>query len=303
MIGVISMPHRMADPHTVVPPTWLLPEGTILGERIDGWMPRQPLILTALMEVDGPDFAETSGLDQADEIVVCASWRCTSTNVRGAWRSMPTRLDRCDSAFRLQLDLPAGALDVGLALRTTIALRQRHGRDYDETVARRPGSVLWHDHPTGRVIALGSPKFPVAAVDFVTAGYGDAASAWRLLLDASDLRAPVEASVKLLINVSNERLISAVTDGWRDPSAWLIRSMLSFAVQRELVHAALDRINDVVPLDHDEGTLGSVLKGLIAERFPDVDVRALCRERERDPNGFETHLQARLGLLQVAEGA
>jgi len=35
MIRIITMPHRMADPHSVVPPTWLLgPEGGILGDRI-----------------------------------------------------------------------------------------------------------------------------------------------------------------------------------------------------------------------------------------------------------------------------
>ena len=302
MIGIITMPHRMADPHSVVPPTWLLgPDGGILGDRIDDWISSAELRLTSQMELNGLDFASSCGLNPKDEVVVCAAWRCTTTHLRGSCRAKPFRLDRCEESIPLELVVPPGSLEGGLVVRTTISLICRVDAKPDPTVAKRPGSILWHDHPTGRTVALGSPKFPVAAIDFAATGFGDVGSSWRLVLDASDLAAPLEGAVRLLINSRNERLMAAVTEGWRDSGAAVIRSLLGFAVQRELVHAALDRINDLCAIDPEQGSVGAALKGILLERFPDVDSREIRKERDRDLQTFETHLQARLGLLQIGE--
>lgn len=303
MIGIITMPHRMADPHSVVPPTWMLgEEGGILGDRIEDWISTSELSLTAQMEINGADFAASCGLEPDAEIVVCSAWRCTATHLRGSDRSAPIRLDSCNDTIQLAMVIPSGSMEGALVVRTTITLHRRGSKKLnDGTLAKCQGSILWYDHPTGRMISLGSPKFPVAAIDFAAAGFGDAGSSWRIMIDAGDLSAPLESALKLLINSCNERLMSAVTDGWRDSGSAIIRSLLGYAVQREMVHAALDRIHDLESAELDEGTLGSALKGLLMDRFPEIELREIRRERDRDMQAFETHLQARLGLLHIGE--
>lgn len=302
MIAIITMPHRMADPNTVVPPAWILAsEGGILGERIEDWIPSRGLRLVGQVEILGDDFARSAGLQPADEVVVTAAWRSTATHLRGCCRAGPFRLDRCGDPIPLELMIPPGDLDEGLVLRTAVSLHRRTGRGTDPTLAGRTGSVLWHDHPTGRSVALGSARFPVSAIDFTASRFGEAGSSWRLVIDASDLSAPFRGAVRLLINTRNDRLLAAVTDGWRDPGAAVVRNLLGFAVQHDLVHAALDRAGDMVGLVPDAGSIGEGLASILAERFPDMEPLAIRRERDRDPQAFETHLQARLGLLQIGD--
>lgn len=302
MIAVITMPYRMADPQTAVPPAWILgDQGGILGDSIEEWIPSTALRLVAQMEILGADFASSAGLEPADEVVVTAAWRCTATHLRGVCRAGPFRLDRCEGPIPLELSIPPGSLDTGLVLRTSVSLHRRLRPGQDPTVAVRPGSILWHDHPAGRLVSLGSARFPVHAIDFAASRFGEAGSSWRLVIEADDLGIPFQGAVRLLINSRNDRLITAVTEGWRDPGAAVVRNLISFAVQRDLVHAALDRAGDLAVLDPEPGSVGEVLKGVLAERFPDLDPVGIRRERDCDPQAFETHLQARLGLLQFGE--
>lgn len=304
MIGIISMPHRMADPLTVVPPAWILADtGGILGDALEDWSPETPLRLMAQTEILAEDFARSCGLDMADEIVVTASWHCSSTHMRGFQRSEPIRLEASPGTISLEVEVPVGLADQAIALRTTISLHKRKLQGGDPTVAVRQGSILWHDHPTGRVVTLGSIRFPVVGIDFAATGFGEAGSCWRLVIDASDMSASFAASVRLLLNTRNPRVISAVTEGWRDPGSSVVRNLIAFAVQRDLIHAALDHAGDLAQLDVDPGSTGEALQSVLRERFPDLDPREVRKERDRDPLAFETHLQARLGLLQGGDGA
>lgn len=303
MIGVISMPHRMADPLTVVPPAWILPDtGGILGEALEDWSPESPLMLMAQTEILAEDFARSCGLDIQDEIVVTASWRCPTTHMRGFRRSDPIRLDACIGAIPLEVAVPAGVADQEIVLRTTISLHKRNAKGENPTAAVRQGSILWYDHPTGRQVTLGSMRFPVVGIDFAATGFGEAGSCWRLDIDAADMTSSFASSVKLMLNTRNPRVLSAVTEGWRDPGSSVVRNMIAFAVQRSLVHAALDHAVELAQLDADPGSTGEALQAVLRERFPDLDPVEVRKERDRDLLAFETHLQARLGLLQGGDG-
>lgn len=303
MIGIISMPHRIADPLTVVPPAWILADaGGILGDTFEDWSPETPLRLMAHTEILAEDFARSCGLDMMDEVVVTASWHCPSTHMRGFQRSDPIRLKACAGAIPLAVEVPSGVADQAIALRTTISLHRRNVQVGDPTAAVRQGSILWHDHPTGRVVTLGSMMFPVVGIDFAATGFGEAGSCWRLVIDATDMSASFAASVRLLLNTRNPRVISAVTEGWRDSGSSVVRNLISFAVQRDLVHAALDHAGDLAQMESNPGSTGEALQSVIRERFPDLDPREVRKERDRDPAAFETHLQARLGLLQGGDG-
>jgi len=212
------------------------------------------------------------------------------------------RLDACSGIIPLELTVSAGVADGGLMLRTTISLHRRNAHGQDQTAAVRQGSILWYDHPTGRPVALGSMRFPVVGIDFAVTGFGEAGSCWRLVIDATDLGAPFASSARLLLNTRNPRIVSAVTEGWRDPGAAVVRNLIAFAVQRDLVHAALDHASELVQLAADPGSIGETFQAVIRERFPDLDPREIRKERDKDPLAFETHLQARLGLLQNGDG-
>ncbi len=296
---IVIPPHRMADPGSVRPPQWVTEkEGMLVGDRLDHWVPTDELILTGRLELDLNSFIGSTGLSHNDEVVVVASWMCTTTHQRGSHRSSPDTLIDGPAGHTLRLSIPAGSADGCILVKAAVCLHQRRSSQGDPSVASETGSILWQDHPVGRPVSLGAARFPVACVDFKASGLGEVGSSWRIVMDSQDLEAPVARVVRLYINRLNEALVRSLTSDSRDPQAGQIQGLLRFAVERELVMAAL-RCHERLGLgDWKEGSFGALLRSTLRRRFPDCNPRAVASRLASDPTGFEVELQARLGFLQ-----
>lgn len=299
MSTIVIHPYKRADSLSVTAPQWLLTEtGAVLGDRLDGWVPSSTLVLSAVMEVDVPVFASSTGLSLQDEVTVLCSWQCTSTHLRDCVVYPPLKLGELPRQVALSMTVPSGQLDSGVLLKATICLHRRTSTTSDPMVANQVGAILWQDHENGRHVSLGSGRFPLALVDFKNTGLGEAASAWRLMVDSRDIDAPFKRVVRLYINSLNGRIVRALGENARGIESSLIRQLLQYDTEKELVMIGIREHAQVDLSQKEDGTLAAVLHGLLQKRFPEQSANALASRMSDDPKGFETELQARLGFLQ-----
>lgn len=298
MSTIVIHPHRRADSLSITVPQWLLTEtGAVLGERLDGWVPSSTLDISAVMEIDARAFISSTGLTSEDEVTVLCSWQCTATHLRDFAAKPPLKIGELPRQVALRLTVPSGRLDSGILLKATICLHKRCSVNPDPMVASQPGAVLWQDHENGRHVSLGAGRFPLALVDFKTTGLGEAASSWRLLVDSQDIDAPFKRAVRLYINSLNGRVVRALGEKARGVESSLIRQLLQYEIEKELVMIAVREHALITASQKENGTLAAVLHDLVQRRFPERRADQLSSRMIDDPKGFETELQARLGFL------
>jgi hypothetical protein len=299
MSTIVVHPHRMADRLSVSMPQWQLTQtGAVLGDRLDGWVPSSSLDLSAVMEIDGAAFALSTGLSPEDEVTVLCSWQCTATHLRDCSVNPPVKLSDLPKRFALRMTILEGRVDSGVFLKATICLHRKISKNSDPMVASQTGAILWQDHENGRHVSLGAGRFPVAMVDFKTTGLGEAGSSWRLVVDSQDIDAPFKRLVRLYINSLNGRVVRALGENSRGIEASLIRQLLQYDIEKELVMIGVREHLRIKASQKDDGTLAAVLDDLLRKRFPEQGVEQLVSRMNEDPKGFETELQARLGFLQ-----
>ncbi len=299
MSAVVVHPHRRADFHSVTAPQWLLTEtGALVGDRLDGWVPSSILDLSAVIEVDRLGFASSTGLSLHDEVKVLCSWQCTVTHLRDCSVGSPLKVGELPRQVALRMTIPPGQLDCGVLLKVSICLHRRVSPNTDPMVASQPGAILWQDVENGRHIALGAGRFPMAVVDFKTTGLGEAASAWRLSVEAQEIDAPFKRVVRLYINRANVRVVRALAEGARGIESSLVRQLLQYDIEKELVLTAIREHDRIAGSPKESGSLAAVLHDLLQKRFPEQTVDVLLSRMLEDPKRFETDLQARLGFLQ-----
>jgi hypothetical protein len=144
---------------------------------------------------------------------------------------------------------------------------------------------------------LGAGRFPLALVDFKTTGLGEAASSWRMVVDSQDIDAPFKRAVRLYINSLNGRVVRALGENARGGESSLIRQLLQYEIEKELVMIAVREHALITASQKENGTLAAVLYDLVQRRFPERRADQLSSRMIDDPKGFETELQARLGFL------
>jgi hypothetical protein len=299
MSTIVIHPYRRADCLAVTVPQWLVTEtGAVLGDRLDGWVPSSTMDLSAVMEIDVAALASSTGLSLEDEVTILCSWQCTATHLRDCARNEPQKIGKLRRQATLRMTIPAGRLDSGVLLKSTICLNRRISINSDPMVASQPGSILWQDHENGRHVSLGAGRFPLALVDFKTTGLGEAGSSWRLTVDSQDIDAPFKRVVRLYINSLNGRVVRALGENTRGIESSLIRQLLQYDIEKELVTIGVREHAKIEASRRDQGTLAAVLHDLLQKRFPDQKGDELSSRIIDDPKGFETELQARLGFLQ-----
>ena len=299
MSTIVINPHKRVDSLAVTLPQWLVTEtGAVLGDRMDSWVPSSTLDLSAMMEIDVPMFVASTGLSHEDEVTVLCSWQCTATHLRDCAGNEPLKIGELPRQVTLRMTIPAGRLDSGILLKATICLHRRTSINSDPMVATQPGAILWQDYENGRHVSLGAGRFPLALVDFKTTGLGEAASSWRLTVDSEDIDAPFKRVVRLYINSLNGRVVRALGENARGVESSLIRHLLQYDIEKELVTIGVREHARIDASQRDDGTLAAVLQNLLQKRFPDQKADELCSRMIDDPKGFETELQARLQFLQ-----
>jgi hypothetical protein len=298
MSAIVIYPYRRADRLSVSMPQWMLTETrAVLGDRLDDWVPSSNLDLTAVVEIDVPTFASSTGLTSEDEVTVLCSWQCTATHLRDCSANSPIKISDLSKQSTLRLTIPVGRVDSGVLLKATICLHKRVSTNSDPMVASQPGAILWQDHENGRHVSLGAGRFPLALVDFKATGLGEAGSSWRLVVDSEDIDAPVKRVVRLYINSLNGRVVRALGENARGIESSLIRQVLQYDIEKELVMIGIHEYSRINSSHKDEGTLAAMLHDLLQKRFPEQPADQLSSRMTDDPKRFETELQARLGFL------
>jgi hypothetical protein len=295
---------------TPVAPTYLLPddEAVLLGpwldyggleirDRVEHWDPVTDLELTRAATVDLDAARSQCALGADSAFALIAEWRAPSrTRLGGAGK--PVELGHLTGVVRAPVSVKVPGRDAGGRLDLTVRLVLRScGSDPTPISPRRLGAILWTD--TERVMLEGSAaRFPTAAVDFGEVPKVPDAAAWYLDWNVADLEHPVMGGLRLLLNRTNPRIVSAVRSTSDDPAAPLIRSIIRSDIARQLIRAALssDEFMDS-PDSFTDDSVGRLIRDLIASIWTGIPIDAIRERALRDPARFDADVQAALEVL------
>lgn len=266
-----------------------------LGDALPDWDFNTDLAIAASVTLDDDAFLAGTGVERDCSLRLVVSWRSVDFKVGAtALRLDVTVAEMADAPVHLNAALLGGEIGGVIAPYTRLEL----GADrHDETPGRATfaGSVLWqHEH----VVAVEGnvARFPVAVVDFAAAGL-DRDASWVLDVPG-ELDAPVLGSLLLMINERDGALVAAVD---RDPEGPLVAAVTE-GVAVELLDLAVQRSDELVAEQWDDGTLGNTLAALGSRA--EGGLAALAALREARPAAYRAALvgQARRSGLGRSVG-
>jgi hypothetical protein len=292
-----SVPPYLLPPEDAISEQpWTTEDGRPLPERLDHWDPFTDTEVFRTVEVDADAIREACQLPPDASFALAPSWYSSRTRL-GAEGTV-VELGTLGGLVRapLSLSVPGAATGGRLDLHTRLVLRYA-GADPGPISPRREGATLWSEE-TRVALEGGSSRFPVTAVDFSAIQRLPDDGSWAIEWDAEELEAPVLGGLRLLVNSSEEALLSALRSGSADSRANVIRRFITFDVARALVHGALANDRFVAdPESFDEGSIGRMLFDLLAMTWPGMPVKALLARHLEDPSRLDAELQAHVGVL------
>jgi hypothetical protein len=290
-------PYLLPPASAVSVDTWKPPDGTPLPDRLDHWDPFTEIEVFRTVDIDLDSVRSACSLGDDATFSLIASWWSSRTRLgaTGDAVELGTRsgVVRATLALGIAGPLAGGRLD----LRTLLVLR--HPGSAPSVVSpRREGAVLWEEE-TRVALEGAAARFPVAAVDFAEIPRLPDTGGWALEWDAEDLDAPVLASLRLLVNASDDVLLNALRSGSTDPRSNVIRSFVTYDVARTIVHAALRSekfVDD--PEVFEEESVGRMLFELLSMCWPGIPIKVLANRLQDDPSRIDAELQSYLEVLQ-----
>lgn len=289
-------PFLLADEESVRPGPWALADaGDLVGDRVDHWDPDLTLQLDRRVTIDVDRILSSTRTKVPEELALAALWRSDRTRLRGRGMSVPLAGLGGEVDVSLSLDVP-GRLTGGTLDLQAVLVRTVDAVDSDPIVAARAGSILWQDRC--RVALEGeAARFPVTVIDFDEATGLAADASWVLEWSPEDLDLPVLGAMRLLVNARREAVVAAA-GGAGDPESLAIASMIRFDVARCLVHGALGEPEFLdASRNFEPDSVGHMLRALLARYWPGDEPALLARRARDAPQGLESELQARTGLL------
>lgn len=275
-------PYLIADPGSVQFGAWEYRHGDTweaLAGAVSDWDYNTDLQIRASVAIDAEAFRESVGLESDVELRLTVGWRCTDGRIGDRALSVPVGEATPDE---LLVMLPGNRLGPEIDLATRIVL----AADVPATrpgVAHLAGSVLWEQITKVLLAGVGG-RFPVMVVDFGASGL-DADASWVLDLP-TDLGAPVQGSLVLLINSCDSDLVAAAS-GRRKGAEGLLED-LHEEVAVQLLDHAVAHAAELEADDWDEASLGATLS-ILADRV-DGGVGALAALRVSHPTAYRAKL-------------
>ncbi len=294
----VAPTYLVPEPDCVQASPWTDAEGVPVGESVDHWDPVTELHFTRAVTVDADAIREHCRLGPDSSFTLIASWRAP-TRTRLGEAGEPVELATLDGLLQTPVAVSVPGQQAGgrLDLTTRVVLRSA-GTDITPISPRRPGTILWTE--TQRIaLEGGAARFPTTAADFTALARVPDGAAWFIDWDPQDLEAPVLGGLRLLLNSTHPRIISAVRTASDDPAAPIVRSMIACDVARHLVRAALDNETFVCNADgYSDDTVGRLLTDLLTMVWPGVPVPALRARVLQDPARIDADVQAALGVAE-----
>lgn len=216
-------------------------------------------------------------------------WSCPKTGLRDG--TVPITLgNKEDISIFANIDgsLLRNELKVELQI---VLLEDSNQASFSKISPQLAGSIVWSKE--SRVILEGNaPRMPIQKTSFRSLGTGIDFALWKILIEDSDLFAPADACITVLVN-SDIQLIKNFFEDQDLPESQLLHSLLLIDLYRHMVRVALENID----FDHEnvypQGSLGLALRNpllLLAK-----DPAALRNSYESDPSMIDAKLQSIFG--------
>jgi hypothetical protein len=230
---------------------------TEVAESLDGWDPATDIELTCTVAADWAAVRAASGLPEGFPLVVGATWRSSTSQMRVSLASTSLRGAGPVVVQGKVLGRRAGGvLDI-----VTVVATAEDWPEAPDGVARWSGSVLAES--SSRVALEGNGSmFPTAIVDFTHTPYHPGAS-WHLEC-SEELSAPFLGTFQLLINAADGELVGAVTSDRPTPRELALADELRHQVAMSLLDLALraETTGDLLEVDWEIGSVGDTLRAL-----------------------------------------
>lgn len=292
-----SPPYLLPPDAAIAEQPWADMDGRPLEDRLEHWDPFTDTELFRVVDVDLDSVRAACRLNVDSAFALGVNWYSNRTRLSGSGPVVELGQLRGVIRAPLSLVIPGDAAGGRISIRTALVLRHP-GTNATPISPRREGAILWIDS-TSVAFEGGSARFPITALDFTTVPRLPDGASWALEWDPEQLDAPVLGDLRLLLNSTDEILLTAVRSGVVDAKSVVIRSFVMFDVARALVHGALrnDRFVDD-PETFDEGSIGRMLFELLSMCWPGVPIKTLASRRHSDPTRLEAELQAHLGVFR-----
>jgi len=295
MRSPVSLGFLTPDPSRISAGRWIVGQGDdplTDPAALPDWDYFTDVTVERELDIDLNGLRSDCQLADDSELVAVIMWHSTWTNLRGAGSS--TRLRQGTNL--LSVSLPGTSLGGHLNLEARVLLGQTPTPPRRPS-PHRPGSTLWADATRVDLEGVGT-RFPVVPIPFDRSGLagGREGAAWALVIESHDLAASASGVLRLYLNSSHNRIRQLLQnrdgDGVRD-----LREMIHYDIARQLVHFALlhDDLEDGD--SYEDGTLGSLLVGLIRRNFPQLELEYLRAELRNAPGELDAELQAQIRLL------
>jgi hypothetical protein len=299
MARVEVLPHLTAEPTAWQRGGWTVALDSQAPQPapdlLHGWDYHSRLTLQTETTVDlAKVHASCRTADDAMFDLVCI-WDCRATAVRVA--ACRHRLSGSGSVtVESRFQIPPSTLADRVTFERQLVLAAAGTAKRDPFAPTVPGSlVLWErgDQVVSVTLEGSGGRFPVEAVDFREAGLPDAA--WWLSLAYDHPDDSFLGAARLYLNTGHP----AVSEMLRDPASLQAKRTLSViqwdASRRLLREAAGD--DRMLGPTFEEGSVGDVIIRMARSILQRNDLKALFSLMERDPDRFETMLQAKLRLM------
>ncbi|MFG3202063.1 hypothetical protein [Streptomyces sp. NPDC048192] len=292
-----AYPYRRAAVGSVTMAEWSLKsedgEAVPLPAFIPDWDFQRDLSLETVVDVDLDAVRASAGLPYEAELALSVIWSSTGSGLR----RLADRIRLHGGGTRsAQLSFTVIGRDSGglLSVDTQLVLAKALDNP-DPTGPRRAGSVLWH-HRTGVRLQGDASQFPMAVVDFKSAGYPEKAP-WYLDI-GPNLEAATMGAVVLLVNSGTPIVLNALR---RAEKASYAERLIQSALRQDVVRLMIERaVADEELMDtsrFEPDTLGHTLLGLLHTFLPGTSLTSLRMTRRTDPALFSAKIQHAVGLF------
>lgn len=246
-------------------------ETDLENDELPAWDYESPVRCTAELDADLEKLLQESGLAQAADpgaaraaVSTVLVWYSTATKQRGASTPQPLRSGRNTLDFNVKGEMVGGNLEVTVVVCLSDALDPPQSTPHPW----RLGTTIWESEKFVLPLEGVGSRFPMLPLDFKEAGRKPSSCLWQVEID-SDLHAPVESSVRVLVNISHP-VSRRSLENPNSMEAHLWNSYLTSDTLGHLILAAArHEADNELPRNFQSGELGETLRSLLDTAFPD----------------------------------
>lgn len=250
------------------------------------WDYESPVQADLVVSIDHEQLLRESGFDSnsSPELVIHPVWFSTKTKQRG---SGPRQVAQ-DGHNNLRLFVEGTLLGGELQIWAAITLLRSPEWGAQPLAAKTPGTRLWTSDPVKIQLEGNGSRFTTVPVDFKQSGRKPEGAMWRVEL-GNDLHVPVEAGLRVYVNVSNKvskRVLN--TPGTEEAKYW--KFFLQTDVLNQMVLHTCAHIEESDQTEFDQGSLGESLMNIVNQLFPKESLLDIATDPARISSVVHAHV-------------